>query len=176
MHYRIISQEEKGNSGKGNMNDSNFIGVGGLIFHQERYLLVKQAYGEYKGLWILPGGHVKAGEAIHKAAEREVLEESNISAEAGGIIALRSRIRSPRTTDCYLVFQMNYLEGIPKPDGNEVEDAKFLDYDVIDRCKNVVNLTKIIIQQHRVQKLTILARTHSYEFYNSNHKDYQLFL
>jgi 8-oxo-dGTP diphosphatase len=158
------------------MNENNFIGVGGLIFHQEKYLLVKQAYGEYKGLWIMPGGHVKQGEAIHRAVEREVLEESNISAEAEGIIAARSRIRSPLTTDCYLVFKMNYLKGIPKPDGKEVEEAKFLQYDEIDRCENVVNLTKIIIQQHKAQKLKILARTHSFEFYNSNHQDYQLFL
>jgi ADP-ribose pyrophosphatase YjhB (NUDIX family) len=170
--YRIILQGEM----KETMIDNNFIGVGGLIFHQEKYLLVKQAYGEYKGLWILPGGHVKQGEAIHRAVEREVLEESNISAEAAGIIAARSRIRSPRITDCYLIFKMNYLDGIPRSDGREVEAADFLHYDEIDRYENVVNLTKIIIQQHRAKKLKILNRTDSYEFYNSNHPDYQLFL
>lgn len=158
------------------MNENNFIGVGGLIFYQNKYLLVKQAYGEYKGLWIMPGGHVKQGEAIHTAVEREVFEESNIRAEAEGIIAIRSRIRTPLTTDCYLVFMMNYLEGNPKPDGKEVEAAKFLDYDEIDRCENLVNLTKIIIQQHRSCKISILARSHSFEFYNSNQRDYQLFL
>jgi 8-oxo-dGTP diphosphatase len=158
------------------MKEDNFIGVGGLIFHQEKYLLVKQAYGEYNGLWILPGGHVKQGEAIHRAVEREVLEESNIRSEAEGIVAVRSRLRSPRTTDCYLVFKMNYLEGSPRPDGKEVEEAKFLYYDEIDRCENVVNLTKIIIKQHRSRELSILSRSHSYEFYNSNHCNYQLFL
>lgn len=158
------------------MNENNFIGVGGLIFHQNKYLLVKQAYGEYKGLWIMPGGHVKQGEAIHRAVEREVYEESNIRASAEGIVAVRSRIRAPQATDCYLVFLMNYLKGNPKPDGKEVEAAQFLDYDEIDHCENVVNLTKIIIQQHRAHKLKILSRTHSYEFYNSNHQDYQLFL
>jgi 8-oxo-dGTP diphosphatase len=158
------------------MNENNFIGVGGLIFHQEKYLLVKQAYGEYKGLWILPGGHVKQGEPIHRAVEREVFEESNIRAEAEGIIAVRSRIRSPLTTDCYLVFKMNYLEGIPRPDGNEVEEAKFLSYAEIERCENVVNLTKIVVQQHSSRKISILARSVSHEFYNSNQRDYQLFL
>lgn len=167
---------EKSISGKEKMNENNFIGVGGLIYYQQKYLLVKQAYGEYKGLWILPGGHVKQGERIHAAAEREVFEESNIRAEAEGIIAVRSRIRTPLTTDCYLVFQMIYLEGIPRPDGKEVDEAKFLSHEEIDRCENVVNLTRIIVQQHRSRKISILARNHSFDFYNSNQLDYQLFL
>lgn len=158
------------------MSKGNFIGVGGLIFHQEKYLLVKQAFGEYKGLWILPGGHVKDGEVLHRAVEREVWEEANITAEAEGIIAVRSRIRSLRSTDCYLVFTMNYLEGTPRPDGKEVAAAEFLRYDEIEKLGNVVNLTKIIVQQHHAKKLTPLNRAKTFEFYNKNSQDYQLFL
>jgi len=159
-----------------NLARGNFTGVGGLIFHQGRYLLVKQAYGEYRGLWILPGGHVNDGEALHKAVEREVREEANIKAAAEGIVAVRSRIRNPQTTDCYLVFQMRYLEGMPRPDGKEVDAAEYLRYEEIEALNNVVNLTKIIIQQHNAKKLTTLSRTKSFEFYNSNDQDYQLFL
>jgi len=154
----------------------NFTGVGGLIFHRERYLLVKQAYGEYRGLWILPGGHVKDGEALHRAAEREVWEEANIRAAAEGIVAVRSRIRNPQTTDCYLVFQMRYIEGMPRPDGEEVDAAEFLRYGEIEALNNVVNLTKIIVQQHNAKKLITLNRAKTFEFYNSNDQDYQLFL
>lgn len=158
------------------MTRGNFIGVGGLIFYQEKYLLVKQAYGEYQGLWILPGGHVKEGEALHRAAEREVREEANITTEAEGVVAVRSRIRSPQTTDCYLVFKMRYLEGIPRPDGTEVNAAEFMRYEEIEALENVVNLTKIIVQQHNAKKLITLNRAQSFEFYDINGQDYQLFL
>ena len=97
-------------------------------------------------------------------------------AEAEGIVAVRSRIRNPQTTDCYLVFQMRYLEGMPRPDGKEVDAAEYLRYEEIEALNNVVNLTKIIIQQHNAKKLTTLSRTKSFEFYNSNDQDYQLFL
>jgi len=158
------------------MSEGNFIGVGGLVFHQDKYLLVKQAYGEYRGLWILPGGHVKDGEALHRAAEREVCEEANITAEAEGIVAVRSRIRSPETTDCYLVFNMRYLAGIPQPDGKEVDAAEFLRFEEIKVLENVVNLTKIIILQHNAKKLNALEWSKSFDFYNTNNHDYQLFL
>jgi len=161
------------NGGDGAVISQNFIG---LVFHQDQYLLVKQAYGEYKGQWILPGGHVRSGEAIHRAVEREVREESGIKAEATGIIAVRSRIRTAETTDCYLVWLMRYLEGIPHPDGREVEKARFFDYAEVQLCEEMVHLTRIVIQSHREQKIRILARNNTDAFYNLNHRDYQLFL
>jgi len=154
----------------------NFIGVGGLVFHENRYLLVEQAYGEYKGQWILPGGHVRSGEAIHRAVEREVLEESGIRAEATGIVAVRSRIRTPETTDCYLIWMMRYLEGIPTPDGREVAKAGFFNYTEVQQCENMVHLSRMVIQHHHARKLNILARNNSDAFYNLNHQDYQLYL
>lgn len=158
------------------MEVNNFIGVGGLVLHQGQYLLVKQAFGEYKGLWILPGGHVKSGEALHRAAEREVWEESRIRAEATDVIAVRSRIRGPETTDCYIVFMMRYLEGSPIPDQREALAASFLDFKTIEQCESVVNLTRILIEQHSSGRLNQLSRAYAYDFYNANEHDYQLFL
>ena len=44
------------------------IGVGGVVIHEEKVLLVKLTYG-HKG-WILPGGYVKSTETIGKAVRR----------------------------------------------------------------------------------------------------------
>jgi ADP-ribose pyrophosphatase YjhB (NUDIX family) len=158
------------------MNGGNFIGVGGLVYFQEQYLLVKQAFGEYRDLWILPGGHVKPGEALHRAVEREVREESGVKAEAQGVIAVRSRIREPEITDCYVVFLMEYREGQPAPDGKEVLAAAFCDYNEISRCESIVNLSRIIIEKHHQGGLTLLSRSWEFDFYNINALDYQLFV
>lgn len=158
------------------MTRENFIGVGGLVHSPKGYLLVKQAFGEYKDRWILPGGHVKPGEALHRAVEREVMEESGVETEAQGVIAVRSRIRAPMTTDCYLVFLMKYLKGEPQPDGREVQAARFMDYEKIARCERIVNLSRIIIDQHHKESLALLSRSSEFEFYNANRLDYQLFI
>jgi len=59
--------------------NQNFIGVGGILKHEDKYLLVKHTYGEYNNLWIIPGGYVKPGEHLDAAIIREFYEETGIS-------------------------------------------------------------------------------------------------
>jgi len=137
----------------------NFIGVGGLLHWNNSFLLVRHTYGEYKGKWILPGGHVNDGEHIDDAIVREFKEETNLTVRPQGIIAVRSRIRDESCTDCYVVFALEYIEGELKSDGVENDAARFFTLDEVLKLEPVVPLSKILIQSYAQKKLSILHRS-----------------
>lgn len=87
------------------------IGVGGIVIRQGKVLMVQHNYGHLQGQWLLPGGHVDPGENLDAAIEREVLEETGIRAQAGGIVAIRSLILPDSRVEVYVVFLMDYRSG-----------------------------------------------------------------
>ena len=70
------------------MTESDFpvVGVGVAVIDSGRLLLVKRGRDPGKGLWAVPGGKVRRGEAMTEAARREVLEETGLEVEIGGVI------------------------------------------------------------------------------------------
>jgi 8-oxo-dGTP diphosphatase len=56
------------------------LGVGVLVFKQERCLLIIRGREPHKGKWTLPGGLVQVGETLAQAAARELYEECGIRA------------------------------------------------------------------------------------------------
>ena len=59
----------------------------GIIYHNEKILLVKKAYGKFKDKWEFPGGKRKENETIHKCVTREVFEETKCIGEANELIS-----------------------------------------------------------------------------------------
>ncbi|MDR7871228.1 MAG: NUDIX hydrolase [Tissierellaceae bacterium] len=55
----------------------NELSSGGVVIFGNALLLLKK----YNGDWVLPKGRVEAGERLHTAALREVLEETGVKAE-----------------------------------------------------------------------------------------------
>ena len=47
-----------------------------VIDEDEKILLVKHASDQ---MWVLPGGHVEAGESVYDALKRELREEVDLS-------------------------------------------------------------------------------------------------
>ena len=62
------------------------LAVGAVVFHQGKVLLVLRNQEPARGVWAIPGGSVNLGETLQAAAEREVLEETGLSIQAGEII------------------------------------------------------------------------------------------
>ena len=54
------------------------VGVGVVVWHGERVLLIRRGKAPRQGQWSLPGGAQELGETIVEAARREVLEETGI--------------------------------------------------------------------------------------------------
>lgn len=54
---------------------SPMVAVGAVVIKDQSVLLVKRNKESQKGRWAIPGGSVKLGETLQKAAEREIKEE-----------------------------------------------------------------------------------------------------
>lgn len=70
--------------------DAELIGSGLLVRDDGRVLLLRRIREPWKGLWELPGGHVKEGETLEDAVVREIKEETNLEVrlrvrKAGGV-------------------------------------------------------------------------------------------
>lgn len=68
------------------------LGASACVWKDGKVLLVQRAKTPL-GLWSLPGGHVEFGETALAAAERELLEESGVTAELTTFIGLYEVIR-----------------------------------------------------------------------------------
>jgi 8-oxo-dGTP diphosphatase len=58
-------------------------GVGAVVIHDGRILLIRRARGAYLDHWAVPGGSQRRGETMREAAAREVLEETGLMVEVG---------------------------------------------------------------------------------------------
>jgi 8-oxo-dGTP diphosphatase len=63
------------------------IGVGVVVWHGERVLLVRRGKPPRLGQWSLPGGAQRLGETVAEAARREVKEEVGLEVVLGEIVA-----------------------------------------------------------------------------------------
>ena len=66
--------------------DRPIVGVGAVIIHQGRALIVQRAHEPRKGEWTVPGGVLELGETLRSGIEREVLEETSLTVKAGDVI------------------------------------------------------------------------------------------
>jgi 8-oxo-dGTP diphosphatase len=62
------------------------IGVGAVIIHRDRALLVRRATDPLKGEWSVPGGMLELGEKLRDGLRREVLEETGLEVEPGEVL------------------------------------------------------------------------------------------
>ncbi|MCM3728991.1 NUDIX hydrolase [Neobacillus cucumis] len=119
------------------------VGVGALVIKDEKFLLVKRAHNPGKGYWTNPGGYIEQLESIEDTIIREVEEESGIKAKVKGIVAIRDLPRNIH--NLYVAFAMEYMCGIPRPDGVESDEAGFYSLEEIESM-NVAPFTRWLIQ------------------------------
>jgi ADP-ribose pyrophosphatase YjhB (NUDIX family) len=72
--------------------DRPIVGVGAVIVHEGRVLLVKRGNPPLLGEWSLPGGVVELGETLRAAAQREAYEETGLIVKAGEVLEVLDRI------------------------------------------------------------------------------------
>jgi 8-oxo-dGTP diphosphatase len=68
------------------------VGVGAVIFHQDRVLLVLRGNAPMQGEWSLPGGALEVGETLEEGVRREVLEETGLAVEPVAMVEVFDRI------------------------------------------------------------------------------------
>jgi len=103
------------------------VGVGAVVIHDEKVLLVKRAGEPNKGLWAIPGGTLKIGETMREGAAREILEETGITVAVGECIYVFDLIeRDPEGKIKFqfvvVDFAALYVRGEPKG-ADDAEEA-----------------------------------------------------
>ena len=68
------------------------VGVGAVIVHEGRVLLIRRGKDPLKGRWTLPGGALELGETLIEGAAREALEETGLVVDPVELIELIDRI------------------------------------------------------------------------------------
>ena len=124
------------------MDDNNFAAVGAIALHDNKVLLVRHTYGPAAGKLLNPGGMLKQGEMPYDAIKREVLEETGVTVEPVGLIAVRCSVNN-----WYMAFLCNLVAGEPRCDNCENSDAIYLDcceaierVDVTDTAKALLKI------------------------------------
>lgn len=62
--------------------DRPIVGIGAVVVHEGRVLLVRRGAAPSRGLWAVPGGSLELGETLQQGAEREILEETGVTIRA----------------------------------------------------------------------------------------------
>jgi 8-oxo-dGTP diphosphatase len=106
------------------------VGVGGVIFDGDLVLLARRNQEPGKGVWTLPGGVVELGETLEEALRREILEETSLIIEIGGLAKLLDRIvHDEENAVRYHYVIADYwgwkVSGTLRP-GSDAGDARFV--------------------------------------------------
>lgn len=122
------------------------LGVGGVVWYEDKVLLVQRAYNPGKGVWTIPGGYVDQKEKIADAIAREIREETGILAEPVSVIAFRDRPGEKH--DAYVVFLLEYRGGTLQADPNEVSNVGFF---TLEECRElpIAELSLSVIEASR---------------------------
>ncbi len=99
-------------------------------------MLVQRGKAPAAGEWAIPGGSVRLGESLRQAAEREMIEETNVRIEAGEVLWVFDSIHhgaEGRVQFHYVIVDMaaDYISGTPRP-GSDVKDCRWFLPEEID--------------------------------------------
>lgn len=115
------------------MTTNNFpvLGVGAIVFRDDCILLVRRKHPPQAARWAIPGGKVRFGESLSKAAEREIQEETGITIKAREPVytfEVIERDAGERVVLHYVVVDLlaDYVSGQPLANDDAL-DAAWID-------------------------------------------------
>jgi ADP-ribose pyrophosphatase YjhB (NUDIX family) len=105
------------------------VGVGGVVVHRHRALLIRRGSEPLKGEWSIPGGMLELGEELAEGVRRELKEETGLDVEPLEIVAAFDRITREGKRVKYHYVIVDYVcrlkRGRLKP-ASDVVDARWV--------------------------------------------------
>jgi mutator protein MutT len=102
------------------------VGVGAVLIHEGKALLVRRGKEPLRGRWVVPGGRVELGETLEEALVREVQEETSLLVRPREIVTVFDRIHREdgQVRYHYVIvdFLCEYLAGTPRA-ASDAEDV-----------------------------------------------------
>lgn len=100
------------------------IGVGAVLIHEGRVLLIRRGKEPLRGRWVVPGGTVELGETLEQALVREVLEETGLRVKPREIVAVFDRIHRDADRVDYHYVIVDYLCDYVSGEARAASDAE----------------------------------------------------
>ena len=127
-----------------------------LALHGDCVLLIKRGKAPYKDHWSLPGGSQNLGETLEECAQRELFEETGLTAESMKFGATRDRISRNADGDIthhfvLTTFIANSWSGELKA-GDDAQDAQWFMHEEIDELSTTPELKDYIVQLMAINK------------------------
>ena len=135
------------------MNNKYFT-VCGIVEIKEKVLLVRHTYGTAKGRILVPGGYVDEGELPSKAIEREVFEETGVTAKAKAVFSVQFK-----PEQWCVVFTMQYVSGEPKSDGYENNEVLLISTEDAVKRDDITNMSREILRAYIADKTNVLGKS-----------------
>lgn len=101
--------------------DAPRVGVGAIVLHEGRVLLVRRGRAPALGLWSVPGGLVELGETTVDAARREVEEETGLDVRIAGLVGVLDRVT--RDADGRVRYHWVLVDYLAYPQSNDTITA-----------------------------------------------------
>lgn len=126
--------------------DRPIVGVGAVIFDQERVLLVQRGHPPMQGEWSLPGGALEVGETLHEGVKREVLEETGLTVEPVVIVEVFDRIARDNVGRVQFHYVLvDYLCRVTGGSPAHASDAADLRWAALDDLNTIAPFTREVI-------------------------------
>ncbi|KIL43672.1 NUDIX domain-containing protein [Jeotgalibacillus campisalis] len=154
-----------------------WLAAAGLVVNDEgEWLVVKKKYGGLRGVWSLPAGFLEAGETADQAAQREVFEETGVTAEIGEVIGLRSGVIGGDISDNLIIFSLFCKkENNPlQAQEGEIAAVQWMTTAELEKETYVSQMIPSMIQHMRSQGLKKCSLTNPGDHFN--YTAYHLFL
>jgi 8-oxo-dGTP diphosphatase len=124
------------------------VGVGAVVLHEGRVLLVRRGQPPAAGKWSLPGGLVGLGEPLAEAVRREVREECGLEVRVVGTAGVVDRIvRDPAGAVRYHWVLVDYLaraESSQIAAGSDAADCRWVDVERVGELDLTEGLVDMI--------------------------------
>jgi len=105
------------------------VGVGAVLIHEGRVLLIKRGKEPLRGRWVVPGGTVEVGETLEQALVREVREETGLTVRPIEVVLVFDRIdrEGEEVRYHYVIvdYLCEYVSGTLRA-ASDAEDAAFV--------------------------------------------------
>jgi len=125
------------------------VGVGAVILHEDKVLLVRRGQSPSFGKWSLPGGLVELGESTREAIAREIMEECGIGIRVVDVAGVLDRVvhdDAGRVRYHYvLVDYLAYPESLDVVAGSDAGDAQWFDIErvaVLDTTQGLLDMIR----------------------------------